>query len=510
MSIKILMMIREKRNLKSETDSKFKFKFSILLTALALAMLLVTPHAAFAQTQAQYAENEVIVGLQPELNYTEGAALVTACGCEYGYGASVIEYNQGLNCMLLSVEDIKGFISEASGVSGVRYAEPNYIVRALYTPDDPYYDYQWALPAINASTAWDYEKGNASVTIAIVDTGIQSDHPDIAANYAPGGYDWVNDDSNPYDDHGHGTHCAGIAAAVMDNGEGIAGVAQVSVMAEKVLDFFGFGTDWTVAQGITHAADNGADVISMSLGGYQYSQTVEDACEYAWDEGCVLIAAAGNDNQCGVSYPARFDSVICVGAIDENDDRCDFPGWWGSNWGPEMELVAPGHEILSTIPSNSYESYDGTSMAAPHVAGVAALLLSKYPTLNNEEVRWRLNDTAVDLGDTGWDEYYGYGKINATAVLPFTFPPRPPVADFTWVPYMPEVNQTVTFNASDSYDSDGFIVSYDWSFGDMGYGSGIEVEHIYDEPGWYTVTLTVTDNESLTDSEEREIYLIPE
>ena len=111
----------------------------------------------------------MIVCLQPELNYTEGAASVTACG----YDASVIEYNPGLNCMLLSVEDVEGFISEASGVSGVRYAEPNYIVRALYTPDDPYYEYQWALPAINASTAWDYEKGNASVKIAIVDTGVQ-------------------------------------------------------------------------------------------------------------------------------------------------------------------------------------------------------------------------------------------------------------------------------------------------------------------------------------------------
>ncbi|MGB7532639.1 MAG: NosD domain-containing protein [Halobacteriota archaeon] len=511
MSIKILnlLMIREKRNLKSETDFKIKFKFSILFlllfTAFALALLLVTPHTAFAQAQAQYAENEVIVGLQPELNYTAGAALVTACGCEYGYGASVIEYNQGLNCMLLRVDDVEGFISATRGVSGVRYAEPNYIVRALYTPDDPYYDYQWALPAINASTAWDYEQGNESVTIAIVDTGIQYDHPDIADNYAPGGYDWVNDDSNPYDDNGHGTHCAGIAAAVMDNGEGIAGVAQTSVMAEKVLDFKGVGYTWDIAQGIKHAADNGADVISMSLGTSQYSYTLEDACEYAWDEGCVLVGATGNDGISGVCYPAKFDSVIAVGAIEEGDTLAYF-----SNYGPEVELVAPGVDVFSTYPMSTYTYLSGTSMATPHVAGVAALLLSKYSVLNNNEVRARLNDTAVDLGDTGWDEYFGCGKINATAVLPFTLPPRPPVADFTYTPTNPKVNQTVTFNASKSSDSDGFIVSYDWSFGDMGYGSGIEVEHIYDEPGWYTVTLTVTDNESLTDSEEREIYLIPE
>jgi len=241
-----------------------------------------------------------------------------------------------------------------------------------------------------------------------------------------------------------------------------------------------------------------------------YSYRLEDACEYAWDEGCVLVGAAGNDNQRGVSYPAKFDTVICVGAIDENDERCDFPGWWGSNWGPEMELVAPGVDVLSTYPTNTYAYGSGTSMAAPHVSGVAALLLSKYPELNNEEVRARLNETAVDLGDTGWDEYYGCGKINATAVLPFTPPPRPPVADFTYSPLNPKVNQTITFNASDSYDSDGFVVSYDWNFGDGYTGYGIVVNHTYTEPRYYTVTLTVTDNESLTDSKVKYIFVKPE
>mgnify|MGYP001114975960 CR=1 FL=1 len=408
----------------------------------------------------------------------------------------------------LRVDNVEGFISEVKGASGIKYVEPNYLVRALYIPNDLYYGYQWALPAINASTAWDYEKGNESVKIAIVDTGVQHDHPDIADNYVPDGYDWVNDDNDTYDDNGHGTHCAGIAAAVIDNGEGITGIAQVSIMAEKVLNSAGIGTTWDLSRGIEHAADNDAKVISIS--GYStYSYKVKDACGYAWDEGCVLVGAAGNDNQRGVSYPAKFDTVICVGATDENDARCDFPGWWGSNWGPEMELVAPGHEVLSTYPISTYEFLSGTSMAASHVAGVAALLLSKYPELNNNEVRARLNETAVDLGDIGWDEYYGCGKVNATAVLPFS-PHRPPVADFTYTPEKHNATCTVTFNASDSYDSDGAIVSYDWSFGDMGHGTGVEVEHIYDAPGWYTVTLTVTDNESLNDSKSKEIRILPE
>ncbi|MEA2075956.1 MAG: S8 family serine peptidase, partial [Euryarchaeota archaeon] len=211
------------------------------------------PHAQAANLYGAYAENEVIVGLQPGTTYSEGMVLATAYGA-----SSVVEYDSKLNCMLIRVDDVESFISATKGASGVRYAEPNYLVRALYTPNDTYYDYQWALPAINASTAWDYEKGNKSVVkIAIVDTGVQHDHPDIAANYVSGGYDWSNDDNDPYDDHGHGTHCAGIAAAVMDNEEGIAGVAQVSVTAEKVLSSIGLGTDWTVSQGIRHAADNG-------------------------------------------------------------------------------------------------------------------------------------------------------------------------------------------------------------------------------------------------------------
>lgn len=160
---------------------------SILLLFLFLVavLLLLLPHAQAANLYGAYAENEVIVGLQPGTTYSEGMVLATAYGA-----SSVVEYDSKLNCMLIRVDDVESFISATKGASGIRYAEPNYLVRALYTPNDTYYDYQWALPAINASTAWDYEKGNKSVVkIGIVDTGIQYDHPDIVSNYVPGGYD---------------------------------------------------------------------------------------------------------------------------------------------------------------------------------------------------------------------------------------------------------------------------------------------------------------------------------
>jgi subtilisin family serine protease len=249
--------------------------------------------------------------------------------------------------------------------------------------------------------------GDLSVLVAVVDTGIYYMHPDLSAHYVPLGYDWVNMDSDPEDDHGHGTHCAGIIAAVSNNGEGIAGLAQVRVMAEKVLDSGGSGYwDW-VANGIINATDCGADIISMSLGGYGYSQLVHDAVKYAYDSGVLLIAAAANDNTNMKSYPAAYDEVVAVAATDQNDAKASF-----SNWGDWIELAAPGVSIISTVPSG-YESWSGTSMACPHVSGVAALAWSAYPSKTRDWLRLWLRYTADDLGDPGFDVYYGYGRINA-------------------------------------------------------------------------------------------------
>ncbi len=307
--------------------------------------------------------------------------------------------------MLVHVNDVQACISEITKEKAVEYAEPNYIRKALIslddwsiphpltpgytpqpkytpkpknTPNDPHWDEQYNLRLINIDDAWICEKGGKNIKIAIVDSGIQYDHPDLKGNYVSGGYDWVNDDSYPYDDGGHGTFCAGTAAAVMDNMKGIAGIAQVSLMAEKVLDENGEGTEWDCARGIRHAADGEANIMCLSLGGYSTTFLGKNACQYAWDAGCLLVAASGDNGNRPVMYPARYDTVIAVGAIDKNKRR-----WSDSNYGLELELVAPGVEVISTYPTDSYALGDGTSFAAPHVAGVAALLWSRGPSLTN-------------------------------------------------------------------------------------------------------------------------------
>ena len=347
--------------------------------------------------------NEVIVCFKDVMTVSAAQESLVA-----RHGGKILDKEPALNCVLVRVNDVKKFIKEIARESAVAYAEPNYIAKATYTPNDPLYDKQWGLLAIKADKAWDVQMGNKSVKIAIVDTGIDYTHEDLNASYVSGGYDFVNNDNDPMDDNGHGTHCAGIAAAVIDNGKGIAGVAQVSIMAEKVLDRYGYGSNWNVARGIVHATQSGANVISMSLGSSSFSRILQKACLYAWRKGCILVAAAGNDGVRSIDYPARFKTVICVGSIDRSNSRSSF-----SNYGPQMELVAPGEYILSTYPGNMYVYKSGTSMATPHVAGVAALVWSHNPTLRNRDVRIILARTADDLGTLGWDKEYGFGRVDA-------------------------------------------------------------------------------------------------
>ena len=373
---------------------------------------------------------QVIVGFKKGRGMIRSAAEQRALISKYG-GRRILDRGRRLNNYILvevKEEDVWKFIANITKEKSVKYAGPNYVARALYIPNDPLYLRQWGPWAIKADRAWDVQKGNDSIKIAIVDTGINYAHEDLAGNYVADGYDWVNRDNDPDDDNGHGTHCAGIAAAVMDNNKGIAGLAQVQIMAEKVLNENGTGSYWDVAQGITHAADQGADVISLSLGGTRACWRLRDACEYAWNKGCVIVAAAGNSNS-GVLYPAAFDTVIAVGALENETDRVRW-----SNYGPELELIAPGVDILSTVPSfenaTGYENKSGTSMATPHVSGVAALVCSNCPALTNRAVREHLIYSANDLGTPGLDPYYGWGRVNAeraincSAVCDIRFDPK--------------------------------------------------------------------------------------
>jgi len=356
----------------------------------------------------EYVPGEIIIGFHTQL---ENLNSINVREIESFEGYNIKEKIEVLNVAVVEVDigEEQAFIDSISNSPFVKYAELNVIVHAFYTPNDPRWDAQWGPQRIHCGEAWDRQQGSSSVKIAIVDTGIDYNHEDLADNYVSGGYDWVNDDNDPMDDRGHGTHCAGIAAAVMDNNKGIAGVAQVSIMAEKVLSSGGSGSSSDVADGIIHAADNGADIISMSLGSSSPSSVIENACDYAYNnKGVVIVAASGNDYSDEVSYPAAYETVIAVGAIDQYDQKCDF-----SNYGEDLELAAPGYRIISSVLDNNYDFYSGTSMACPHVAGVAALTKSQHPSWTNIQIREELQNTAEDLGDPGKDIYYGYGLVDA-------------------------------------------------------------------------------------------------
>jgi subtilisin family serine protease len=300
----------------------------------------------------------------------------------------------------------------------------------------------WGINKIGALQAHQTTTGTG-VQVAVIDTGIDYTHPDLTDNYITG-YDWVNDDNDPMDDHSHGTHCAGTIAA-LDNSIGVLGVAPtVGLYGLKAIGSTGSGyvsdivagIEWAVLgpDGIEGNTDD-AEVISMSLGTSTGSTALKNACDMAYSKGTVVIAAAGNSgNSAGsgdtVLYPARYDSVIAVAATDSDDNRAAF-----SSTGSDVELSAPGVSILSTIPRDSLSYMSGTSMACPHVAGAAALLMSITPgsvsDLNGDgkwstsEVRQRLVETATDLGSNGKDTWFGYGLVDiATAVSDAT--PAPP------------------------------------------------------------------------------------
>jgi len=271
------------------------------------------------------------------------------------------------------------------------------------------WDQQWGPKVINCPDAWDIEKGAYIANIAIIDTGCNRFHEDIS-NKPSYDYDFVNNDGDPIDDNGHGTHCTGIATGIIDNGNGIAGIAQVGSLHVKVLDAGGAGYISDIAKGVVYVCNPsfGVKVISMSLGGYGLSVLLHLACDYArYIKGKFLVAAAGNEGVSHLCFPARYRSVISVGAVDKNQKLCQW-----SNYGPNLDLVAPGESIISTIGDNQYTKLSGTSMATPHVAGVAVLYFSRNYNHPPALCEGKLFSTAMHLG-TG----YGHGLVNARGVV---------------------------------------------------------------------------------------------
>lgn len=275
----------------------------------------------------------------------------------------------------------------------------------------------WGVDRIDADLAWAVSTGKG-VKVAVVDTGIDWDHPDLVANIK-GGINTIApnppypDPRNFDDDHGHGTHCAGIIGAV-NNTIGVVGVAPDAYLyGVKVLNAYGSGYTSDCVEGIEWCIDNGMQVISMSWGSYYNDPVLQAACDAAWAYGCVLVGAAGNDGYLTPDlYPAAYSSVMAISATDINDNV----PWW-SNYGSEIELAAPGVNIYSTYIGGGYAYMSGTSMACPHVSGTAALVFAGPNDISNWAVRRILWRTAEDLGAPGWDPYYGYGLVDAEAAV---------------------------------------------------------------------------------------------
>lgn len=281
------------------------------------------------------------------------------------------------------------------------------------------YGDSWGVLHIGCQLVHDQGITGQGVKIAVLDTGIDYTHPQLSPNFR-GGYDFVFADDDPYDDswNSHGTHVAGIIAAAADGGGVVGGAPDASLYAVKVLDGGGFGLlSWVVA-GIEWAVASGMDIANISIAGPD-SPVLRDACDAAYNAGLLLVAAGGNTRSGDVLYPAAYASVIAVSASDQSD----LPAWF-SPMAAEVELMAPGVEIASTAADGEYALMSGTSQAAPHVTAVAALMMSGQQVdvnrdglLSNLDIRLRLQQTALDLGDEGRDELYGFGLVDAAAIV---------------------------------------------------------------------------------------------
>ncbi len=401
-----------------------------ILALITVALLASVTAASPADTVNRLAEDllgvetpDVNLGIDPE--YTDSPidepgeyiiglyslARSVAIGDEF-HGEPITSVNHAIKFVLVDVEEPQAFARNVDADKNVRYIQKEAAdFHGSFVPSEVYYGCcQWGIKDVNVETAWDTTLGDSSVKLAILDSGLRKTHEDIG-NYLQG-WDFVYNDNDPNDANGHGTHVTSTAAGLTDNGLGVAGVAQAQILPVRVLNGAGSGTHAQIANGMTYAADQGAHILSMSLGG-PGSQTILDAVNYAWNSGAIVIAASGNDNG-PVGYPAAYSNAMAVGAYDQNHNRASF-----SNYGSQLEISAPGVQIAAAYNSNdaSYVYLDGTSMATPIVSGAAALALTVDGTLTNSELRSMLQSTAVDYGAAGWDSSFGYGGVDAAALV---------------------------------------------------------------------------------------------
>ncbi|MBC8232027.1 peptidase S8 [bacterium] len=364
------------------------------------------PQLAPVDVGGEYAADHFLVG------FKDGADIQAINAAS---GAVTLDIIPEIDVHILKVPEgstVDQMVRRFNRIPGVEFAEPDYIAHATLIPNDPYYPNQWGLPKIQAPRAWDITQGDKKVRIAVLDTGVDFDHEDLASKIPFNIFHKNFTTSSTADDHyGHGTHCAGIAAAITNNDIGVAGNGfDCRLMNGKVLGDSGSGQYSWLAKGIVWATLWRAKVISMSLSGGSPDNTVEKAVNFAWRRGVVLVAAAGNHGTTTPVYPAFYENCIAVGATDQNDNKASFSAY-GPDW---VDVAAPGVSIFSTFPNHGstlgkdYGSISGTSMATPFVAGLAGLLWTTGYGTDNATVRARIESTCDPIGLT----YWAHGRIN--------------------------------------------------------------------------------------------------
>jgi subtilisin family serine protease len=395
---------------------------SLLLLAIAMAGLFATGASAAVDTSRQWVPGELIVKFKPGVSSAQKALLVQ--------GQKVKEFTFiGAEHWKVGNNSVEAAVAALEANPNVEYAEPNYLLYALETPTDPRFGDLWGLnntgqlddggnagtpdADIDAVEAWDVFTGSSSVVVAVIDTGVDYTHPDLAANAwsNPGeiagngidddsngfiddihGWDFANGDNDPMDDNDHGTHCSGTIGGVANNGIGVAGVNwNVKIMGCKFLTSGGSGSTANAISCIEYATLMGVDVMSNSWGGGGYDAALEAAIQAAYAADIFFVAAAGNsgqDNDVTANYPSNYNvnNVIAVMATNNRDQRVVEPGWWSSSYGATtVDIAAPGLYIWSTTPGNTYQNFSGTSMATPHVAGAMAMLRGRFPSISVDD-----------------------------------------------------------------------------------------------------------------------------
>ena len=367
-----------------------------------------------------YNNNEMIIGFQENLTKEEKEKIIK------NTGGQKIRYIEGLNAAIVKVDSVQDQMMQVQSKQKVRYTEPNYQVQihGTKTPNDSLYSSQWNHQMIDSPFSWFQETGSDKIRIAVLDTGIDSNHIDLAGRIDyDNGYNFVSDTEDSTDDHGHGTHVAGIIGASSNNDIGITGTTwKGEILPLKVLNSNGTGNYSDIADAMSYAAGISSDpsnpepvdIINLSLGGGSDSTLLHDAIKKAREEGVLIVVSSGNDDSDQVSYPARYSETIAVGAVNSTGERAVY-----SNYGTNLDVLAPGgseyYGILSTIPNDKYAAIHGTSMAAPHVSGLISLMLANG--IEQDEVRDILHESSIHPGQDEFSYKYGYGLINTNFAL---------------------------------------------------------------------------------------------